>query len=54
MWRAFLVIFFGLALIPPSAQSAELGTRDEAIAMVKRVQEMFKMDGDYATGCRLP
>jgi signal transduction histidine kinase len=49
MLPAFLVIFFGLASIVPSAQSAELGTRDEAVAMVKRVQEKFKKDGPDAT-----
>jgi len=49
MLRAFLAIFFGLALMMPSAQSAEFGTRDEAVAMVKRVQEKFKKDGPDAT-----
>jgi signal transduction histidine kinase len=48
MLRAFLTIFVGLALITPS-QSAELGTRDEAVAMVKRLQEKFKKDGSDAT-----
>jgi len=33
----------------PPAESAEFGTRDEAIAMVKRVQEKFKKDGRDAT-----
>jgi cytochrome c len=49
MLPAFLTIFLGLTSIVPSAQSAELGTRDEAIAMVKRVQEKFKTDGPDAT-----
>jgi len=49
MLRAFLAIFFGVALMMPSAKSAEVGTRDEAIAMVKRVQEKFKKDGRDAT-----
>ena len=29
--------------------AAEFGTKDEAVAMVKRVQEMFKKDGADAT-----
>ena len=32
-----------------SLQAAEFGTRDEAVAMVKRVQEKFKKDGADAT-----
>ncbi|MGP0092717.1 MAG: cache domain-containing protein [Xanthobacteraceae bacterium] len=49
MLRVFLAIFFGLALMMPSARAAEFGTRDEAVAMVKRVQEKFKKDGPDAT-----
>lgn len=30
-------------------QAAEFGTRDEAVAMVKRVQEKFKKEGPEAT-----
>ena len=30
-------------------QAAEFGTRDEAVAMVQRVQEKFKKDGPEAT-----
>jgi TRAP-type uncharacterized transport system substrate-binding protein len=33
----------------PSVQAADFGTRDEAVAMVKRVQEKFKKDGPDAT-----
>jgi uncharacterized protein len=43
---------FGTALVAPSllpAGAAEFGTREEAIAMVKRVQEKFKKDGPEAT-----
>jgi signal transduction histidine kinase len=32
-----------------SASAAEFGTRDEAVAMVQRVQEKFKKDGPDAT-----
>ena len=41
-----LVIMFGWAF-PVTA--SEFGTREEAIAMVKRVQEKFKKDGLEAT-----
>jgi TRAP-type uncharacterized transport system substrate-binding protein len=37
----------GLSALPLGA--AEFGTRDEAVAMVKRVQEKFKKDGPEAT-----
>jgi len=30
-------------------QAAEFGTRDEAVAMVKRVQEKFRKEGPEAT-----
>jgi len=36
-------------MLAPSASAAEFGTRDEAVAMVKRVQEKFKKDGAAAT-----
>jgi uncharacterized protein len=39
--------FFAASLQPVGA--AEFGTRDEAIAMVRRVQEKFKKDGPDAT-----
>jgi cytochrome c len=38
-----------LFLTIPNLQSAEFGTREEAVAMVKRVQEMFNRDGPQAT-----
>jgi uncharacterized protein len=34
---------------PRSLRAAEFGTRDEAVAMVRRVQEKFKKDGAEAT-----
>jgi cytochrome c len=45
---AFL-IFTALSLLPIRAATSEFGTNDEAVAMVKRVQEKFKKDGADAT-----
>jgi uncharacterized protein len=45
-------LIFGASFAETSVQSvsaAEFGTRDEAIAMVRRVQEKFKKDGPDAT-----
>jgi TRAP-type uncharacterized transport system substrate-binding protein len=54
--RGAAVICFGLVLGASLAatsvlrvQAAEFGTRDEAVAMVKRVQEKFKKEGPDAT-----
>ena len=41
--------FAALMLLAPSASADQFGTRDEAVAMVKRVQEKFKTDGADAT-----
>jgi cytochrome c len=49
MLRSVLALVLGLGLLTPAAQSAELGTRDEAVAMVNRVQEKFKTEGPDAT-----
>jgi cytochrome c len=38
-----------LSSISLPVAAAEFGTKDEAVAMVKRVQEMFKTDGADAT-----
>lgn len=50
MIRAFIVASF-VALMPlaPAALAAESGTKDEAVAMVKRVLERIKTDGAEAT-----
>jgi cytochrome c len=40
--------FAALTMIRPSV-AAEFGSKEEAIAMVKRVQEQFKKDGPEAT-----
>jgi cytochrome c len=48
--RAIALFVFAalLSLASPTAAS-EFGSRDEAVAMVKRVQEMFKKEGADAT-----
>jgi cytochrome c len=45
---AFLV-FAALSIFPLHAAEPEFGTKAEAVAMVKRVQDMFKRDGTAAT-----
>lgn len=45
---AFL-IFATLSIMPLQAATSEFGTKDEAVAMVKRAQDMFKKDGADAT-----
>lgn len=49
--RAFaaLVLIASLSAFAWPSAAAEIGTKDEAIAMVKRVQEKFKKDGADAT-----
>jgi TRAP-type uncharacterized transport system substrate-binding protein len=47
--RACSAIIILLALLMPTANAAQFGTRDEAVAMVRRVQEKFKKDGPEAT-----
>lgn len=45
---AFLA-FFALVAIASPAPAAEFGSKDEAVAMVKRVEAEFKKDGPVAT-----
>jgi cytochrome c len=45
---AFLAVATLLSVASPAAES-EFGSRDEAVAMVNRVQEMFKKEGAEAT-----
>jgi cytochrome c len=47
--RAIIFIIAVLYSFVPSATAAELGTKEEAIAMVKRVQEKFNKDGAEQT-----
>ena len=46
---AFLVFAATIAVASPAAIAAQFGTKDEAVAMVKRVQAQFKKDGAAAT-----
>jgi|SRR5450759_955144 cytochrome c len=43
------VTIVAFMLFAPSASAAEFGTKDEAVAMVKRVQAKFKKDGADVT-----
>ena len=45
---ALMIAAFSFAIFAP-ALAGEFGTREEAIAMVKRVQEKFRRDGAEAT-----
>src|SRR6201997_4802000 len=48
--RSALMLVASLAAVSMvRLQAAEFGTRDEAVAMVQRVQEKFKKDGPEAT-----
>lgn len=49
MFRLCLAVAVALAALAPNARAAQFGTREEAIAVVKRVQERFKRDGAQAT-----
>jgi cytochrome c len=50
MIRAFAAIaMVALLAFAGPASAAEFGSKDEAVAMVKRVQDMFKKDGADAT-----
>jgi cytochrome c len=48
MLRAMIATAFCLVLAAPAGAS-DFGNRDEAVAMVKRVQERFESDGAAAT-----
>jgi signal transduction histidine kinase len=49
MRAILLLLFVSLSALGLPAGAAEFGTRDEAVAMVKRVQVMFKAAGAEAT-----
>jgi len=54
MWCPFrrkvaLLAIIAVSLLTVAANAAQFGTRDEAVAMVKRVQEKFKREGAQAT-----
>jgi TRAP-type uncharacterized transport system substrate-binding protein len=44
-----LAVIVAVAVLTSAADAAQFGTRDEAVAMVKRVQEKFKKEGASAT-----
>ena len=43
------LVFAALSITPLHAAESEYGSKEEAVAMVKGVQEMFKKDGADAT-----
>jgi cytochrome c len=51
MLRAFIAASIATSILfsTPAAAAAEYGTKEEAVAMVKRVQAKFKKDGAEAT-----
>jgi cytochrome c len=49
MIRYFAFLSIAALVMFAPATAAQFGTKDEAVAMVKRVQEMFKKDGAEAT-----
>jgi signal transduction histidine kinase len=46
---AFLVVAALVAVASPAPAANEFGSKDEAVAMVKRVQDEYKKDGAEAT-----
>jgi signal transduction histidine kinase len=46
---ASALIFLALSITPLYAASSDFGSKEEAVAMVKRAQVMFKKDGADAT-----
>ena len=49
MVRYLFALSIATLLMCAAATSAEFGTKEEAVAMVKRVQEQFKKDGPEVT-----
>jgi signal transduction histidine kinase len=49
MFRAFAAIAALAVMFASPASASEYGTKDEAVAMVKRVEAMFSKDGPDAT-----
>jgi cytochrome c len=48
--RSFVIAIFVVLLVAaPASADSEFGTKEEAVAMVHRVQEMFKKEGAEAT-----
>ena len=49
MFRSLTIVLAAIVAFANLAQAAEFGTRDEAVAMVKRVQDKFRKEGADAT-----
>lgn len=49
MFRSLTIIVAAIVAFANLAQASEFGTREEAVAMVKRVQDKFRNDGAEAT-----
>ena len=49
MFRALTIALVAIVGLADLACASEFGTREEAVAMVKRVQEKFRKDGPEAT-----
>jgi cytochrome c len=49
MLRYLIALFFASLTMLAPATAAQFGTKDEAVAMVKRVQAQFKKDGPELT-----
>lgn len=48
-FKLMIALAFGALMSPAPALALQHGTREEAVAMVHRVQEMFAREGDAAT-----
>ena len=49
MFRSLSIVFSVIVAFANFAHASEFGTREEAVAMVKRVQDKFRTDGPEAT-----
>lgn len=49
MFRSLSIVFSVIVAFANFAHASEFGTREEAVAMVKRVQDKFHADGPEAT-----
>jgi signal transduction histidine kinase len=49
MFRSLTIVLVLIVALADLARASEFGTREEAVAMVKRVQEKFRKDGPEAT-----
>jgi signal transduction histidine kinase len=47
--RFIALLAFAMIAISPARAASDFGSKDQAVAMVKRVEEMFKKDGAQAT-----